>query len=137
MDSIKTIVINKNRGWRGLAEVKCQDESGKVVTSMLFSFSPKVWEDLLAGYIVIPYEATYLVLQFNNIDKLPKPTQQRSVLIKNFTADVVHLTAYPNDSWFTPARENKHLEYISNFKRNRNNHTQSDWNCIGIRVTPF
>ena len=50
MKEIKRIRINKNRGWRGLAELVCEDEERKVVHKMIFSFSQAVWNDLLKGY---------------------------------------------------------------------------------------
>lgn len=134
MKEIKRIILNKNRGWRGLAELICEDEERKVAHKMIFSFSQAVWNDLLQGYIVIQDEDNYFILNFDNTDRLPKPTQQRSVLIKSFQATVKCITAYP---------KNEPLDVLSdaysriyNFKKNRNNHTTSDWNCIGIRVVP-
>ena len=84
MKEIKRIRINKNRGWRGLAELVCEDEERKVVHKMIFSFSQAVWNDLLKGYIVIQDEDNYFILNFDNTESLPTPVQQRSVLIKSF-----------------------------------------------------
>ena len=134
MKEIKRIILNKNRGWRGLAELVCEDEERKVVHKMIFSFSQNVWDDLLQGYIVIQDEDNYFILNFDNTDILPKPTQQRSVLIKSFQATVVNITAYPKNERLDVLSND--YDRIYNFKKNRNNHTTSDWNCIGIRVIP-
>ena len=128
MKEIKRIILNKNRGWRGLAELICEDEERKVAHKMIFSFSQPVWEDLLKGYIVTQDEDNYIILNFDNTDRLPRKDQQRSVLIKSFQATVVN-------SWTHPKAErlnvlNDHYNLICNFKKNRNNHTTSDWNCI-------
>lgn len=134
MKEIKRIRINKNRGWRGLAELVCEDEERKVVHKMIFSFSQPVWNDLLQGYIVIQDEDNYFILNFDNTDALPKPTQQRSVLIKSFLATVKCITAYPKNEPLDVLSDD--YDRIYNFKKNRNNHTTSDWNCIGVRVIP-
>ena len=134
MKEIKRIRINKNRGWRGLAELVCEDEERKVVHKMIFSFSQPVWNDLLQGYIVIQDEDNYFILNFDNTDALPKPTQQRSVLIKSFLATVKCITAYPKNEPLDVLSDD--YDRIYNFKKNRNNHTTSDWNCIGVRVVP-
>ena len=134
MKEIKRIRINKNRGWRGLAELVCEDEERKVVHKMIFSFSQPVWNDLLQGYIVIQDEDNYFILNFDNTERLPKPTQQRSVLIKSFLATVVNITAYPKNEPLSVMGDDYNRIY--NFKKNRNNHTTSDWNCIGVRVIP-
>lgn len=128
MKEIKRIILNKNRGWRGLAELICEDEERKVVHKMIFSFSQNVWNDLLQGYIVIQDEDNYFILNFDNTDRLPKPTQQRSVLIKSFQATVKCITAYPKNEEVSPMTDAYNKIY--NFKKNRNNHTTSDWNCI-------
>ena len=134
MKEIKRIILNKNRGWRGLAELICEDEERKVVHKMIFSFSQKVWDDLLQGYIVIQDEDNYFILNFDNTDRLPKPTQQRSVLIKSFQATIKNITVYPKHKSMDVLSDD--YDRIYNFKKNRNNHTTSDWNCIGIRVIP-
>lgn len=134
MKEIKRIILNKNRGWRGLAELVCEDEERKVAHKMIFSFSQNVWNDLLQGYIVIQDEDNYFILNFDNTEALPKPTQQRSVLIKSFQATVKNITAYPKNEEVSPMIDD--YDRIYNFKKNRNNHTTSDWNCIGIRVIP-
>lgn len=131
------ITLNKNRGWRGLAELTCSTKEGKVVYSTIFSFSQDMWDDLLKGIIVIQDDANYYVIQFNNTDRLPKG--QRSVLLKYFQANVVSITAYGKDSWIKETyseADRRHFSYISNFKHNKNNHTTSDWNYVGIRVMP-
>ena len=134
---IKKIVINKNRGWRGLAELDCIDTDGNTITKMIFSFSQPVWEDMLKGYIVLQEQDKYIILNFDNLDKLPKPTQQRSVLIKSVLANVVNKYTYEKDGWAQPALAHGHYDFIYNYIKNRNNHTTSDWNCIGIRVVPM
>ena len=134
MKEIKRIILNKNRGWRGLAELICEDEERKVAHKMIFSFSQNVWNDLLQGYIVIQDEDNYFILNFDNTDRLPKPTQQRSVLIKSFQATIKNITAYPKNKSIDILSDD--YDRIYNFKKNRNNHTTSDWNCIGIRVIP-
>ena len=139
MESIKRIRINKNRGWRGLAELVCENERREDIAKMIFSFSQPVWEDMLKGFIVLQDEDNFILLEFDNTDALPKPTQQRSVLIKSFQATVVNQYEYPKENWRIniPEEYYEHGDYIYNFTMNRNNHTTSDWNCIGIRVTPM
>ena len=134
MKEIKRIILNKYIWCRGLAELICEDEERKVVHKMIFSFSQNVWNDLLQGYIVIQDEDNYFILNFDNTDRLPKPTQQRSVLIKSFQATVVNITAHPKNKPLSVLSDDS--DRICNFKKNRNNHTTSDWNCIGIRVIP-
>lgn len=135
MDNIKRIRINKNRGWRGLAELVAENDEREEVAKMIFSFSQDVWNDMLQGYIVMQDDENYIILNFDNVDMLPKPTQQRSVLIKSFLGTVVNSWEYKKSDWMknTPS---DHYSFIYHFTRNRNNHTVSDWNCIGIRVMP-
>lgn len=133
--NIQKICINKNRGWRGLAELVCMDGENRTLTKMIFSFSQPVWDDMLDGYIVLQDTDNYYVLEFNNTDALPKG--QRSVLLKYFRADVVNKSVYPKKDWTQEALSHGHYDKISHFIKNRNNHTQSDWNCIGIRVVPM
>lgn len=137
MDAIKSIVINKNRGWRGLAEVVCRDTDYHTVSSMIFSFSQEVWDDMLAGIMVLQSPGSYIIVHFDNLDKLPKG--QRSVLLKSFTANVTEVKVIPKTSpWVSfPGITIAERNAIFHFCRNRNNHTTSDWNCIGIRVTPM
>ncbi|MDE6947583.1 MAG: hypothetical protein K2P14_10420 [Anaeroplasmataceae bacterium] len=135
--NVHRIRINKNRGWRGLAEVICEDLKGKELNRMIFSFSQAVWDNMLDGFIVLQDNEHYFVLNFGNTDELPKPTQQRSVLIKQFIGPVKHVWTYSKNEWSQSALTDGHYDKISNFIRNRNNHTTSDWNCIGIRVIPI
>lgn len=134
---MKKLYLNKNRGWRGLAEadvIIAEDGEGlKTEQSMIFSFSPDVWDDLLKGVIVFQTTDEYIIYYFNNIDRLPKPTQQRSVLIKRFMADITKEIRVPKSDWHKCALGLSY-EYIHHFVKNRNNHTTSDWNNIGIRV---
>ena len=97
---------------------------------MIFSFSQPVWNDLLQGYIVIQDEDNYFILNFDNTESLPKPTQQRSVLIKSFLGTVVNITAYPKNEPLDALILSDDYDRIYHFKKNRNNHTTSDWNCI-------
>lgn len=84
---------------------------------------------MLMGHIVIQDEDNFIVLDFDNTEKLPKPTQQRSVLIKSFNATVVNSWTYPKNNYnFIAPYEHRLL--IDHFIKNRNNHTTSDWNCI-------
>lgn len=135
MESIKRIRINKNRGWRGLAELVCENERREEVAKMIFSFSQAVWEDMLKGFIVLQDEDNFILLEFDNTDELPKPTQQRSVLIKSFQATVIKQYEYKKNERMNIMSE--HYSCICHFVMNKNNHTTSDWNCIGIRVTPM
>lgn len=132
---IKRIVINKNRGWRGLAEAVCIDEDNKPVIRTIFSFSQVMWDTMQKGKMVVQDSNHYYVVCFNNTHALPKG--QRSVLIKNFTADVTELFTYDKESWIEASMRDYTYSFIRDFKYNRNNHTQSDWNCIGIRVIPM
>lgn len=134
MENMKRIIINKNRGWRGLAELRCYDAAHNNIHTMMFSFSELMWLDLMRGVIITQDEAYYYAIEFNNTESLPKG--QRSVLIKSFNANVTDITKYPKGVPTTGAKTS-HIVAIDHFKRNRNNHTQSDWNCIGIRVVPM
>ena len=131
------VIINKNRGWRGLSEVQWKDEDRNLILKMIFSFSPKVWNDMLSGYIVLQSIDNYYVLQLEDTTRLPEPTQQRSVLIKHAIIKITNVTVYDKTTWVSDAMKNKHYDLIYNFTKNSNNHTTSDWNCIGIRVTPI
>lgn len=132
---IKIIQIEKNRGWRGLSVLMCEDGECHIIHKMIFSFSQDVWNDMLKGYIVTQDEDNYFILNFDNTENLPKPTQQRSVLIKSFEATVISVTVQPKDAPLTKLSPDDFIR-VWNFKKNRNNHTTSDWNCIGLRVMP-
>lgn len=131
---IQRIVINKNRGWRGLAEVRCLDDENKSKMGMIFSFSQPVWDDMQTGRMVLQDDDSYIVVHFDNTDRLPKG--QRSVLLKNFMANVTEVVTAPKTSWLSSDLGSLDLNAIAHFIKNRNNHTTSDWNCIGIRVIP-
>ena len=131
---IKRIIINKNRGWRGLAEVRCYNSEHKNIKTVIFSFSERVWTDLMVGKFVISDDTNYYILHFDNISTLPKG--QRSVLIKNFNADVVDIKAYNKHTWNDFSNDYADRVLIEDHIKNRNNHTTSDWNCIGVRVVP-
>lgn len=129
----KTIIVNKNRGWRGLAEIKILNGDAKTVTSRVFSFSQDVWDDLLKGYVVIQDEDNYYVMELETTSALPHG-HQRSVLIKDFTSKITKTYAIPKATWSHDSRELGLYGYIYDFIKNRNNHTTSDWNQIGLRV---
>lgn len=136
MNDMKYITINKNRGWRGLAEVAILNEDKDLTTKHIFSFSQDMWDDLIIKHMItIASEDYYYVIYFNDPgDRLPRPEQQRSVLIKNFTATVRAVNKIKKTEW--TSAEAVPWSAINHFIKNRNNHTTSDWNCIGIRVTP-
>jgi hypothetical protein len=102
---------------------------------MIFSFSQAVWDDMQKGFMVLQDDTYYYVVEFDNTDALPKG--QRSVLLKHFMANVEHITTYLKTGWIVPARSEGHYPYIQDFIKNKNNHTTSDWNSIGIRVVPM
>ena len=133
----KFIRISKNRGWRGLAEVICYDTEDKTTTgkiaSAIFSFSADVWDDMLKGYVVMQDDTNYYVLHLQDTSALPHG-HQRSVLIKNWIGTVTEVNSYAKDSW--TSAEGNDYGAINHFRRNKNNHTTSDWNYIGIRVMP-
>lgn len=135
MLNIKTIIINKNRGWRGLASIKCMNSIGAPEMSQIFSFSQPMWNDMLRGYIVVQDLEHYHVIEFEDKEKLPMG--QRSVLIKNFTANVIAVHSYTKSNWPMEVKTGAHYVALNNYTKNRNNHTESDWNCIGIRVVPM
>ena len=132
-------IITKNRGWRGLAQIELYNHaiSKERQFSMVFSFSPEVWEDLIINHkIVVQDEDYYYVLTVNeDINKLPRRDQQRSVLIKYFNSRVC-MNTYSKTDWTTTAPADDKTA-IYHFIHNRNNHTQSEWNAIGMRVNPM
>lgn len=75
-------------------------------------------------------EQYYIIVKFDELDKLPKPTQQRSVLIKNVILNVKEIVTYTKTGWSRDAKTAGDYSAIYNFLKNRNNHTTSDWNCI-------
>lgn len=130
------IVINKNRGWRGLAEANFITEDNKQLYSMIFSFSQAMWKDLLKGYIVFQTLDDYIIIKFDNTEQLPRPDQQRSVLIKNFIGNIIETRYYHKNSWRSDARTPLDYDILYHSIVNSNNHTQSDWNYVGVRVMP-
>lgn len=133
---ITKIIINKNRGWRGLAEVQCRNEENNNELKMIFSFSQPVWDDMQSGRMVLQDDKNYIIVHFDNTESLPKG--QRSVLLKNFMANVTEVLRVRKNDWLRDGGLGT-LDHnaIAHFIKNRNNHTQSDWNCIGIRVVPM
>lgn len=135
MNDMKYITINKNRGWRGLAEIDILNEEHDLITKHIFSFSQAMWDDMICNQKIVIASAThYYVIQFDNGDKLPRKDQQRSVLIKNFTANILKVNKYDKDKWRSASPSD--WSSILRFTKNKNNHTTSDWNCIGLRVIP-
>lgn len=132
---IQRIVINKNRGWRGLAEVRCLNEENKSELEMIFSFSQPVWNDMQIGRMVLQDGDDYIIVHFDNTAALPKG--QRSVLLKNFMANVIDTIRVPKTEIISADLSSIDYNAVIHFKKNRNNHTTSDWNCIGVRVTPM
>lgn len=134
---MERLVLNKNRGWRGLAEAQWLDDDNKTIQRMIFSFSQRVWDDMLRGYLVMQDKDHYIVLKFDQLDKLPSPKQQRSVLIKNVILTITEKEIYSKETWARDHRTAGDYNAIYNFLKNKNNHTTSDWNCIGVRVVPM
>ena len=137
MNNFKKIKINKNRGWRGLAEVLVTNEDGKEQLKMIFSFSQPVWDDMIFRHTIVMQDEDYyytIILDDTATDKLPRVDQQRSVLIKNFYSGIKEVNRYEKASW--TSADSVDYNAILHFIKNRNNHTQSDWNCIGVRVIP-
>lgn len=105
---------------------------------MIFSFSQEVWNDMLKGYFVMQDDSNYIVLKFDpEKSRLPAPTQQRSVLLKNVTLVITEKAVYSKATWTRDHRTAGEFAAIYNFIKNRNNHTTSDWNYIGVRVVPM
>ena len=136
MSNYTHLVINKNRGWRGLAEAKVIDLDTKDEMKMIFSFSQAVWEDLILHHkLVMQDQDYYYIMDFTDPEgRLPSPNQQRSVLIKSFNVKIQNVNIIKKTEWTSAAPED--WVVINHFIKNKNNHTTSDWNCIGIRVTP-
>ena len=135
---MEKLILNKNRGWRGLAEAHLLDERNNTIQRMIFSFSQPVWNDMLRGVMVMQSEQDYIVLEFDyEHSRLPRPSQQRSVLIKDVVLPVVNIKRYSKKTWMKDHTSAGDYSAIYNFLKNRNNHTTSDWNCIGVRVIPM
>lgn len=131
--NFESIIVNKNRGWRGLAEIKILNEDAHTVTSRVFSFSQAVWDDLLRGYVVIQDEDNYYVMELDTTSALPHG-HQRSVLIKDFISKITKTVKIPKATWQHDSIALGLYGYIYDFIKNNNNHTTSDWNQIGLRV---
>lgn len=122
-----------------MAEAELIDDKAKTIQKMIFSFSQPVWNDMLKGYFVMQDAHNYIVLKFDPTSNpnLPKPTQQRSVLIKSVVLPITEKKIYPKDTWVTSSETYLDYNAMFNFIHNTNNHTKSDWNCVGIRVVPM
>lgn len=134
-----TIEITKNRGWRGLAEVILWDDLPAIKQKAVFSFSSIMWVYLHDGCVAIPQllDNKIIVIEFENYDKLPKG--QRSVLIKHFIAPVKSVNTYDIDyitsrkAWDDKVSHN-HIWVAYHTLQNKNNHTTSIYNMVGLRV---
>ena len=105
---------------------------------MIFSFSQPVWNDMLRGVMVMQSEQDYIILEFDyEHSRLPRPSQQRSVLIKDVVLPIVNIKRYSKKTWMKDHTSAGDYSAIYNFLKNRNNHTASSWNCIGVRVVPM
>lgn len=118
----------------GLASVTILDDEGRVKSDTVFSFSEKVWRDMLDGYMVIEQDDKYIIYHFRDTDKLPRPDQQRSVLIKNFVADIISEKPIAKSKWASAHISEQIL--IDHYRKNNNHHTTSDFNYVGLRVLP-
>lgn len=137
MKEYTNIMINKNRGWRGLAKAEIYNKSTKDRMEMVFSFSPEVWRDMLAGYMVFQDKDYFYIVEFDNtFSGLPKAHQQRSVLIKNFVSNILGITPIEKTNWMDSKYPYSQRLLITHARDNSNNHTHSAWNNIGIRVIP-
>lgn len=136
MNNFDHLIINKNRGWRGLAEVLVRNKEFENQLKMVFSFSQQMWLDLIGKHkIVVQDQDNYYVIKFETISgSLPRADQQRSVLIKNVAGKITEVNKYAKTDWNNADVDD--WSAIYHFIKNRNNHTTSDWNCIGIRVIP-
>ena len=104
---------------------------------MVFSFSQLMWNDLIVkNAIVVQDTDNYYVIKFEPTtgSALPRADQQRSVLIKNFVGRITTVNKYAKTNWRSAEAYDWNL--ILHFIKNKNNHTTSDWNCIGVRVVP-
>lgn len=133
---MEILILNKNRGWRGLAEALIQNDSGDISQKMIFSFSQPVWDDMLSGKLVMQDKDNYIVIKYDDKTELPHPSQQRSVLIKNAEMAIVNKAVYPKATWTSEARTGGDYAAIYHFIQNNNHHTTSNWNCVGVRVVP-
>ena len=136
---MKTLTLNKNRGWRGLAEATIELDDGTHRT-VLFSFSQAVWDDMLNGLLVLQNEdEDYVVICCDNhTGALRGRNQQRSVLINKAVLPILSIITYSKDTWVTDTRI-FHIDEgqaIKHYLANNNYHTTSKWNNVGIRVTP-
>lgn len=86
---------------------------------------------MLSGRFVIQTPTKFIVLKFDyEKSNLPKPTQQRSVLIKNVVLPITAKEEYSRDTWRDDHHTVADFNAIRHFLTNTNNHTTSDWNCI-------
>lgn len=128
----KKLIVNKNRGWRGLAEATVKNSEGKEVISMIFSFSEAVWIDFtLRDKLVVQDKDYYYILHFTDpLHSIPVG-HQRSVLVKHAMLQINEVVKYSKSEWTKAPHDDWTI--IRNFIKNSNNHTQSDWNFIRIK----
>lgn len=134
------MLLNKNRGWRGLAEAIITNNNTTLYDN-IFSFSSKTWYDLIMNKVfVFETEEQYYVLYLEVASgKLPTPSQQRSVLIKDVVLNVIDHRVYNKSTYVTEAKGldcTDDIIHINRYVLNNNRHTTSMYNCVGIRVRP-
>lgn len=136
-NEMSIIKINKNRGWRGLAEVEIFTKERDLLNRNIFSFSQDMWDELIfKNKITIQDKDFYYIITFDNSaplrSRLPRPDQQRSVLIKDYSAHITEVNKYSKATYQDAPYDDRNSIY--KFRANRNNHTHSAWNNIGTRV---
>jgi hypothetical protein len=134
LENTYQITINKNRGWRGLAEIKCYDKDDNLLGDTIFSYSEDMWQDLMKGYVVLQDKYNYYIFEINNTDALPQHSQ-RSVTLTDFKAKALSLSVVEKAKYIT-ACEPSIYPRVVHFRKNTNAHTTSDFNYVGIRVSP-
>lgn len=142
IDNFQAMRINKNRGWRGLAEVQIlgdNDKPERITMKRIFSFSQNVWDDMVYNKIIVVDDVdNYYVVHFSAVvtGRLPDSSNpmQRSVVIKDVVTNISSTTVVPKSDWYKATGDD--YKAIWHYASNKNNHTTSDWNCIGVRVLP-
>lgn len=145
------VIINKNRGWRGLASVTVRNDTHEIVgPTHIFSFSQDMWDDLYTRRLLViddvndEGEPIYTVFTFKETDIRKLPTGQRSRVITSTHLEVVATHYYPLDKpeeflalYPTDTLETMHRKIaIKHYRNNTNAHTMSEFNMVGIRVQP-
>lgn len=138
IENIANVKINKNRGWRGASEIQALDNHNNVIAGMMFSFSSTMWQDLIVRHTIVmeDLEYYYVFTIDDPTNSLPSPTQQRSVLIKNAILNVTNVYKVNKYRYSAETTDMSAYRAITHFRNNENNYTTSEWNYIGVRVTP-